>query len=307
MDQESLEATALSTGKAFSLVLEKLNLWLEDGITLLPNLVVALIVVLLAALVARLVRKMVRRVLDRTVKTPTIARLCSTVAHIVVLLLGVFVALEVLHLEKAVTSLLAGAGVIGLALAFAFQDLAGNLVAGVYLSVKRPMAVGDMVETNGVFGRVKFIDLRNTTMETPEGDRVIVPNRMVFEDVLKNVSTLGVHRMDLECGVSYASDLERVREVTLDAVKDVPGRVDERGTDFFYTGFGGSSIDFVVRFWVPYSGQASLHGARTEAMIAIKKAFDAEGIGIPFPITTLDFGIEGGEHLRDAWPQANAA
>lgn len=304
MDQESLEATAISTGKAFSLVLEKLNGWLEEAITLLPNLVVALLVVLVAGLVARLVRKAVRRVLDRTIKTPTISRLISTIAHIAVLFLGVFVALEVLHLEKAVTSLLAGAGVVGLALAFAFQDLAGNLVAGVYLSVKRPMAVGDMVETNGAFGRVKAIDLRNTILHTPEGEAVIVPNKMVFEDVLRNFSTLGAHRMDLQCGVSYASDLERVREVTIEAVKDVPDRIDERGTDFFYTGFGGSSIDFVVRFWVPYSGQASLHSARTEAMIAIKKAFDAEGIGIPFPITTLDFGIEGGEPLRDAWPKS---
>ena len=304
MDQESLEATALSTGKAFSLVIEKLNGWLEEGVTLLPNLVVALLVVLLAALVAHLVRKAVRRVLEGTVTAPTIARLSSTIAHIVVLLLGVFVALEVLHLEKAVTSLLAGAGVIGLALAFAFQDLAGNLVAGVYLSVKRPMSVGDMVKTNDAFGRVKTIDLRNTILETPEGDTVFVPNRMIFEDVLENVSKLGIHRMDLECGVSYASDLEHVREVTVGAVKDVPGRLNERGTDFFYTGFGGSSIDFVVRFWVPYDGQASLHHARTEAMIAIKKAFDAEGIGIPFPITTLDFGIEGGEHLRDAWPKS---
>lgn len=304
MDQESLQTTAVSANKAFELVMEKLNGWTEGGIEMLPNIVVALLVVLSAGLVAHFVRKLAHRLLGKALKSPAIVRLGSTFAHLTVLAIGVFVALEVLHLEKAVTSLLAGAGVVGLALAFAFQDLAANLMAGIYLSVKRPLGVGDVVETNDAFGRVQLIDLRNTTLQTPNGVTVIVPNKMIFEDKLKNFSTTGIHRLDLECGVSYASDLEQVRELTVDAVQDVSTRIDERGTEFFYTGFGGSSIDFVVRFWVPYDGQASLHAARTEAMIAIKKSFDQNDISIPFPIRTLDFGIEGGEPLRDAWPKS---
>lgn len=308
--QEAAEAAADTanrtieeSGRVIATVRDTFEEWLGQAIDLLPNFIVAVAVVLLFALLAKIARAMVSRVLRRVTASEAIVRLVGTIASLAVTAIGIFVALEVLHLEKAVTSLLAGAGVVGLALAFAFQDLAANLVAGVYMSVKQPAAVGDVVETNDAFGKVTDIDLRNTTLRTPDGEFVIIPNRKIFENKLVNYSRSGEHRVKVECGVSYGDDLEKARRVAIDAVSEVSSRDPAKGVEFYYTEFGGSSVNFMLRFWVSYSSNSDLHAARHEAMVRLKTALDDAGLTIPFPIRTLDFGIVGGEHLRDAWPE----
>ena len=105
--------------------------------------------------------------------------------------------------------------------------------------------------------------------------------------------------MDLEVGVSYADDLEKAKQVAIAALDGLEGRNAEREVELFYTGFGGSSIDFVVRFWLTDAYPGSFMAARSAAIQRIKTAFDREGVSIPFPIRTLDFGIEGGATLKE--------
>lgn len=300
--KEQIEQFETSLG----LVTEKLDSWLDAAVSLLPNLVVAILVLALFALVSRFVRRWTERVMKKVLPTNrSIQRLLSTLAGIVVLAIGIFVALSALQLDKAVTSLLAGAGVVGLALAFAFQDSAANLIAGVYMSVQRPLAVGDVVETNDAFGTVERIDLRNTLLTTPQGQTVYLPNKEIFENKLVNYSRSGQNRIDLAVGVSYAADLEEVRKVSLEAIEAIEERLTDREVELFYQGFGGSSIDLVVRFWISYARPSDFQKARSEAIMRIKRAYDEHGITIPFPIRTLDFGIEGGQTLAEAWPTGN--
>ena len=114
-----------------------------------------------------------------------------------------------------------------------------------------------------------------------------------------NFSTTGKRRIDLGVGVSYGDDLDKARQLALEAVEAIPDRDPEGEVELFYQEFGSSSIDFVVRFWIDFQRQSQYLKARSEAVMAIKKAFDAHGITIPFPIRTLDFGIVGGERLAD--------
>src|SRR5690606_15289115 len=97
----------------------------------------------------RLVRRMARRVLQRITDNPSLRDLLASILYITILAIGTFIALSVLNLEGAVTSLLAGAGVIGLALGFAFQEIASNFIAGTMMSIRKPFASGDLIETNG--------------------------------------------------------------------------------------------------------------------------------------------------------------
>lgn len=287
---------------SLEIVRGKLVDWWEAAIALLPNLVVAILVIVAFGLVSRLVRKLVRRFLLKMTSSKSIARLLSTLAGIAVVIIGLFIALGVLQLEKTVTSLLAGAGVVGIALAFAFQDLAANLIAGVYLSFQRPFVIGDLIETQDTFGIVDAVDLRNTRIRTMDGQIVLTPNKEVFENKLINFSKTGIRRVTLSVGVSYAEDLEAVREIATEAISALELRRTEEDVEFFYESFGASSIDFVVRFWIDHQRQSQYRAAVSEAIIAIKKAFDAEDIMIPFPIRTLDFGIKGGESLAQALP-----
>ncbi len=129
---------------------------------------------------------------------------------------------------------------------------------------------------------------------------------MLFQNPLINDSENIYKRIDLNVGVSYGEDLERVRDIAIEAVKNTPNRNNNKDIDLVYLAFGDSSIDFRIMIWVEYKSQLDFLKSQSEAIIAIKKAFDREDIMIPFPIRTLDFGIKGGEKLNEVLPQQRA-
>jgi small-conductance mechanosensitive channel len=227
----------------------------------------------------------------------TVINLLETIISISIIGIGVFIALSILKFDDAVTSLLAGAGIIGLALGFAFQDIASNFISGVILSIRHPFGIGDIISTNDYYGTVAKLNLRNTIIRTVTGQIVYIPNKKVFENPLENFTATGERRIDLSCGVSYGDDLEKAREVATKAVDDLKHVKSDRGIEFYFEEFGSSSINFKIRFWVPFTKNPDFWDARSEAIIAITKAFDENDIMIPFPIRTLDFGIKGGEKL----------
>src|SRR5690606_23692674 len=144
------------------------------------------------------------------------------------------------------------------------------------------------------------INLRDTVVKTFQGEYVIIPNKEVFQNAIENYSMLGKRRIDLTVGVSYGDDLEKVKRITLEALKGIANLSKEEETSLFFNKFGDSSINFVVRIWVNTPEQPAFLEVRSEAIIRIKKAFDANDISIPFPIRTLDFGIKGEQTFSEA-------
>lgn len=281
----------------YSMLTEKLMSWLETTIAMLPNFVVALLVLIVFLILGRLVRKGVKHMLEKTTRNKTIINLLETIVGVLVVGIGIFIALSILKLDGAVTSLLAGAGIIGLALGFAFQDIASNFISGIILSLRHPFGIGDIIETNNFYGTVVKMNLRNTIIRTPQGQIVYIPNKNVFENPLQNFTEYYSRRIDLSCGVSYGDNLEKAKKVALEAINELENYDDNKDIEFYYDEFGGSSINFEIRFWVNFRKNQDYWSARSDAIIAITKAFDANDIMIPFPIRTLDFGIRGGEKL----------
>jgi small conductance mechanosensitive channel len=210
---------------------------------------------------------------------------------------GIFIALEILNLDKTVSSLLAGAGVIGLAIGFAFQEIASNFIAGILIAIRKPFQVGDILEVKDNVGKVSDIDLRTTRLLTFDGLEVIIPNKDMFTSVITNYTATSDRRISLEVGISYAEDLRRVKKIALAAMEDVSLRVKDKEVEIFYTGFGDSAITFEVRIWITSSDPRSAMTATDDVVVLMKEAFDKNDILIPFPIRTLDFGIKGGENL----------
>lgn len=126
----------------------------------------------------------------------------------------------------------------------------------------------------------------------------IYPIKVFLKTYLKNFTSSGERRIDLSCGVSYGDDLEKAKEVAIEAIKTLDNYNDEKGIEFYYDEFGGSSINFKIRFWVNFRRNPDYWSARSDAIVAITKHFDENDIMIPFPIRTLDFGIRGGEKLN---------
>ena len=287
-------------------VTAKLSAWADTFGEMLPNIIVALLALALFWLLARVACSASDRALRRFDTHEAARDLISRIVRIGVLLAGVVVALGVMNLDKALASILAGAGIVGLALGFAFQDLAGNLISGVGLAIQQrwPFKIGDVVETNDVFGVVEKIYLRTSIIRMLDGKTAVIPNKQIYQNKVLNHSASGTRRVDLACGVSYGDNLEKVRQVVTDTLASVEPRDRSRDVEVFFTGFGSSSIDLVGRFWVDYEKQPDFLDAQSRAIMAVKKAFDANDIVIPFPIRTLDFGIRGGKPLAESFPKS---
>jgi small-conductance mechanosensitive channel len=146
-------------------------------------------------------------------------------------------------------------------------------------------------------GKVRAITLRTTNIVTFSGDEVLVPNKEMFTKAVVNFTSTPERRVEINVGVSYAEDLERVAAIATKALQDIPGRHAQPAPEVVYTSFGDSAINFQARFWVSYTANSVYVNAVHHAILALKKAFDQNNISIPFPIRTLDFGIKGGENL----------
>ncbi|CAH1000524.1 Small-conductance mechanosensitive channel [Neolewinella maritima] len=288
----------------FQPLFDELQRWWSLLLRNLPNLLLAAIVVVVGYIITGFTKKYFNKISRRVIADSTVAGLLSSVLTALLILAFLFLTLSVLKLTGIVTSLLAGAGVVGLALGLAFQDPILNLFSGILLSVRSLFREGDLIEVNGHLGKVKEVTLRHTTLITLQGQDVMIPNKIVAQDIIKNYSKLGIRRVDLSCGVSYGDDLEKVREITLNAVKEKVDYDKHRKVELFFNEFGDSSINYTLRFWLSdgKSGQADYLEAQSEAIMAIKQAYDANDIMIPFPIRTLDFGIKGGEKLSTMLP-----
>ncbi len=286
-----------SITEAEKLIEEKLGGWFDVVISHIPNFIVAVIIAIIFSFLARLAGKGMKNVLRRSLDSTQIADLMASIFKVIVLSVGVFIALDFMGLKSTVTSLLAGAGIVGLAIGFAFQDMTENLIAGIAMGIRKPFKAGDVIETDNVFGSVHSINLRNTLVESFYGQLILVPNKILFRNVLRNYSTLGVRRIEVPVGISYADDIEKASEVIVDKINQFDFVIRKNETAVYAEGFGDSSINLLVWFWIKYPGEPDFMTVRHKGVVAVKQALDAADISIPFPIRTLDFGIKGGEKL----------
>lgn len=292
-----IEELQLQVAEPIQTVVQKLEGWLDAFISMLPNIAVTLLLLVIFLVLARLGSKLFRKIFTKASNNEALAYLFSTIIYSAILSTGIIIMLGVLGLNKAVTSLLAGIGVLGLALGFAFQDIAANFVSGIILAFRRPFKIGDIVQTKDIMGTVARTNLRDTVIETFQGQEVFIPNKNFLQNPFYNFTALKRRRIELVVGVSYADDLERVEDIVRSTIKNLDGVIDRDNIGFDYSDFDSSSINFNIRFWIEYPNQPGYLTMRSKAIKAIKSVFDEQNITIPFPIRTLDFGIKGGQKL----------
>jgi small conductance mechanosensitive channel len=288
--------------ESFSHLKDKLASWVNEIIVLIPNLILAAIVLGIGIFLSRYVNRYVGKTISRFSNHRAVNRLVSSVITTIFVLLIIFIVLSILKLDTALQSLLAGAGVAGLAIGLALQDPIINLFSGVMMSTKRSFNLGDVVETNDYFGCISNINLRSTILRTNDGQDVVIPNKNVYQNPLKNYTSSNERRVVVNCGVSYGDDLEKAKSIAIEAIKNAVETKEDHSIELFFTAFGDSSINFVIHFWIADYHQKAYLAAKSQAIIAIKKAFDEHEITIPFPIRTLDFGVPGGVELAAALP-----
>ncbi len=269
---------------------DKLGDWLDAIILKLPNIVMAILIIVLFYFIARGLRKLFKNFLLKRIAQVSIQNIISKVVFLVVILLGFFLALGVMELDKVLTGILAGAGVIGLAVGLALQGTLSNTFGGLILSFMPNIKINDFVEADGTSGFVDEISLRNVVLRRPDNNYVIIPNSKFIENSFTNYSISSRTRIVLTCGVGYGSKLQEVEDLTTRIISENFEQQGKEEVEFFFAEFGDSSINFMLRFWVDMTNAKQEHAARHKAIKLIKSNFDEHNINIPFPIRTLDFG-----------------
>ena len=243
--------------------------WITAGLTLGGFIVAALVL-----------RMIIERVVRRTDSEGQIASFVARMVRTVVVLIGIVYALDALGVS--IGPLIGALGITGIAIAFALTAILENVFASVVLKTRRPIKVGDQITSHDQSGTVEEINFRTVVIRNFDGEKVVLPSAMVNNDVMVNHTDRPVRRTVLPVGVAYGTDLALAQSVILEATQTVTGVLDTPAPQAWITTFNDSSIDFDVRYWHE-SDVLSMFRARSDVAMAIKSAFDAHGIEIPFP------------------------
>lgn len=185
------------------------------------------------------------------------------------------------------TVLLGAAGIVTVAIGFASQTSAANLIAGLFLVLEKAVNIGDVVTIDGVTGEVMSVDVLSTKLRTFDNLLVRIPNETMVKARITTLNRHPLRRVDINVGVSYNADLPTVVKTLQQVANDNPLCLDEPQPLVIWTGFNDSSIDYLFAVWAKSENFLALRNSITQE---IKAAFDAAGIEIPFPQRTLTPG-----------------
>ncbi|MEM7627431.1 MAG: mechanosensitive ion channel family protein [Planctomycetota bacterium] len=260
----------------------------DNFIAFLPQLVIALLVVIATAVVVKIVDGAALRVFRRAKLKESLRDLFRIAVRTGVWFAGLMVAAGIVFPGFGFAQLIATAGLASIAIGFAFQDIFENFFAGILILWRFPFENGDFIRCEGVEGMVEDVEIRMTRVRQADGELVLVPNSMIFKNVVRVMNDQPRRRLEVTAGIAYGEDLPTGRRVILDAVKSCGTVHDEPVPEVLTSNFGASSIDFTVIWWADPKPIDEMR-SRDEVIAAIKKALDDAGIEIPFPHRTLTF------------------
>lgn len=186
--------------------------------------------------------------------------------------------------------LLGAAGVLTVAIGFAAQTVASNLISGLFLMGEHPFGVGDIIDVGGVAGEVLSIDALSVKIRTFDNLMVRVPNETMLKSNVTNRTRFPIRRVDMQMGVAYKEDIAKVRELVLAVADANPICLEEPRPLFIFNGYGGSSLDFQLSVWTTHANFLDVRYTMHER---IKRVFDENGIEIPFPHRSIAMASSG--------------
>jgi len=275
----------------FRLAVEFLTVSERANIILLNSLTI-FVIVDIAWFASRIINSLLKNYIEpfavakaRSKKTmSTVYPLLKKLVNLVVWSLAVVVALQQIGVE--ITGLIAGLGIGGLAFALAAQDILSNFFGGAAVLTDKPFEVGDRIKVSGKDGFVRKIGLRSTVIETFDGTHIVIPNKVIADSILENVSREKMRRKKIILGLEYSTTtkkLEKAKKILESIVKKNKHTKDESLVHFIE--FADSSLNLQLIYWIKDLDNILL--AQDEINFEIKKAFEKEGLEFAYPSQTL--------------------
>lgn len=247
-----------------------------------PYLVIAALTLLLSWVLARVASALLERVLRRTKLRESLRDLACSLIYAGVWVAGLLAAGMVLFPSLTPGRLLATLGLGSIAVGFAFKDIFENFFAGVMILWRFPIERGDVVDVDGVYGRVERIWIRMTMIRQPDGQLVVVPNSQFLKKAVRVVTNSPAKRQLLAVGVAYGTPLAQARQVIEQAIRACDSVDQARPVDVLCRRFGDSSVDLEVLWWSSPEPLAQRR-SRDQVLRAVDEALRDAQIEIPFP------------------------
>ncbi len=272
---------------------------LAGAIEFFPAVVLAIVVLIVTQVSVRPVRRLTRTVVERFTSNFSLQLLAVQIANVGVWVAGILFCGILLFPNLGLGDIIALVGLSSVAVGFAFQDIFKNFLAGILLLLNQPFQVNDQIIVNDYEGTVESIDIRSTKIRNYQGESIVIPNSVVFTNPVEVLTERSCRRTDLSIGLDYNTDLPAAKDLLCRVTQQVEGILSEPQVEVDIVEFGGSSIDFVVRYWTR-PPQAIVRRTRTAVIMALKAACDREGLNIPYPIRTVYFFDQ--QQFADATP-----
>jgi small conductance mechanosensitive channel len=265
-----------------NLNLQEINVIKEKAIELAfqfgPVLLKALILLIIGRQVIKFLIRILSNALEKYEIDPSLSTFFKSFLSAVLWVVLLISVATTLGMQMA--SFVAILGAAGLAVGLALQGSLSNFAGGVLILVFKPFRVGDTIETQGQLGAVESIDILYTKIRVFDNRVITVPNGALANNMIINLSQKPTRRVEMKVGVAYGTDLKKTRQVILDVLKKDERIHEDPAAVVYFTNFGDSSLDLTIRCWVD---AADLWPVYWDNMEAIKEAFEANDIEIPFP------------------------
>lgn len=255
-----------------------LSEWVDKGIGFGISVITALIIFIIGKWVARKISNVLIRLMQKHGVDAAIQNFVGSLVYWALLLFVTIAALGEVGVQTG--SFIAVIGAAGLAIGLALQGSLSNFAAGVLILIFRPFKVGDFVEVAGTSGVVQKIQIFTTELHTGDNKKIIIPNAGVTGGNITNYSANDTRRVDLVFGIGYGDDIDKAKAELQKLVDSDERILKEPAVTIAVVELADSSVNFVCRPWVKSSDYWGVYFGLTEA---VKKAFDAEGISIPYP------------------------
>lgn len=265
--------------------------WLTSALAFFPKLIAGVVIFILALVGAGFVTKALTRAVSKKIEAESVVKLIGQIVQWAVIILGTIIALD--QVDFNVTGFIAGLGIVGFTIGFALQDIARNFISGMILLYRQPFTIGDFIEVSGHTGTVKMINIRDTEIETLDGDMVIIPNNLVFENPIINLSTSRLRRRTIQIGLGYEEDVDRAIEIFLEAIQAVDGVEAEPAPMIEALRMDPSALALSAFYWVDQKQNSPLR-VHTAVVKAVNGAAMAHDIDLPYPTQTVLVQQAGG-------------
>lgn len=259
---------------------------LGNAVQYLPAVVIAIIVLFIARYSVRPARRLTRVVTEKLTNNFSLQLLAVKIASVAVWLFGILLACLLIFPGLKFGDIIALLGLSSVAIGFAFQDIFKNFLAGILLLLDQPFQVNDQIIVNDYEGTVESIDIRSTRIRNYRGEIIIIPNSVVFTNSIEVLTENPKRRTDLAIGLDYNTPLPKARQILQEAAAQVDEVFSDPEIEVDITGFGDSSIDFVVRYWTR-PPKVVVRRTQTQVIMALKAACDRAGFSIPYPIRSV--------------------